>query len=33
LKVFDTVFTGREPEPGMRATLDAAGVSLTVVGN
>ncbi|TIT58134.1 MAG: DeoR family transcriptional regulator, partial [Mesorhizobium sp.] len=24
---------GREPEPGIRATLDAAGVSLTVVAD
>ncbi|TPM03621.1 DeoR/GlpR transcriptional regulator [Mesorhizobium sp. B2-3-11] len=33
LKAFEAVFTGREPEPGMRATLDAAGVSLTVVAD
>ncbi|TPJ15082.1 DeoR/GlpR transcriptional regulator [Mesorhizobium sp. B2-3-14] len=33
LKAFDAVFTGRGPEPGMRDTLDAAGVSLTVVAD
>ncbi|TKB44846.1 MAG: DeoR/GlpR transcriptional regulator, partial [Mesorhizobium sp.] len=31
LKAFDTVFTGREPQPQMRAALDGAGVSLTVI--
>jgi DeoR/GlpR family transcriptional regulator of sugar metabolism len=31
LNAFDTVFTGREPEPYMREALDAAGVSVTVV--
>ena len=33
LRAFDTVFTGREPEPGIRTALDAAEVSLTVVGS
>ncbi|TGQ68583.1 MAG: DeoR/GlpR transcriptional regulator [Mesorhizobium sp.] len=33
LTAFDTVFTGREPEPEMRKALDGAGVSLTVVAN
>jgi DeoR/GlpR family transcriptional regulator of sugar metabolism len=33
LRAFDTVFTGRELEPQVREALDAAGVSMTVVGN
>jgi DeoR/GlpR family transcriptional regulator of sugar metabolism len=32
LKAFDTVFTGHELEPSVRATLDQAGVSVTIAG-
>ncbi|AEH90194.1 MULTISPECIES: DeoR/GlpR family DNA-binding transcription regulator [Mesorhizobium] len=31
ISAFDAVFTGREPEPGVREALEAAGVSLTVI--